>query len=339
YAGATIMGDGHVALILDVAGLAQIAELSSMTGRELHVQDQGTDLEKQESAVHQSLLTFFNAPKELCALPLDQVSRVERIKTDDIEMVGGKKIIQYRTGALPLYALEEVADVGTLEDAEELIVIVFTIHNHVFGLLASPPVDTVEAQIVVDRETLRQTGIIGSTIIRNKTALLIEVQEILNVMMPHGFSAKALPGRTRPELPSPKYRAKQPDENVSRAGVLLAEDSEFFRNQVQRLLQDHNYCVFAAEDGQAAWETLQKNPQAVHIVLTDLEMPNVDGFELTRKIKQDDQFTHLPVIALTSLAGEKDEEKGQEVGIDEYQVKLDQDQLLYSLANYVQAVV
>jgi two-component system chemotaxis sensor kinase CheA len=338
YAGATIMGDGHVALILDVAGLARIAELSTISGKELRTQYKDTGLEPQKDFVHQSLFTFYNSPSELCALPLDQVSRVERIKTQDIEMVGGKKIVQYRSGALPLYALEEVANVGILEDTEELIVIVFTIQGHAFGLLASPPVDTLQTEIVVDEETLRQTGIKGSTIIRGQTALLIDVQEILHTINPHGRGAQVLSGRPRLELPPHQGWKKEFQYTGAQIGVLLAEDSEFFRDQVKRLLEEHRYTVLEAEDGHSAWTTLQENPDAVHIVVTDLEMPNIDGFQLTQKIKQDERFAHLPVIALTSLAGETDREMGQQVGIDEYQVKLDKDKLLHSLSSYAQVL-
>ncbi|MFP4034234.1 MAG: response regulator, partial [Desulfovermiculus sp.] len=69
--------------------------------------------------------------------------------------------------------------------------------------------------------------------------------------------------------------------------------------------------------------------------LSDLEMPNMDGFELTRKVKEDERFAHLPVIALTSLASEEDQEKGRNMGIDEYHIKLDKAKLLSSLALYV----
>ena len=65
--------------------------------------------------------------------------------------------------------------------------------------------------------------------------------------------------------------------------------------------------------------------------------PVMDGFELTRRMKEEDRFKHIPVIALTSLASEEDQEKGREVGIDEYQIKLDKDRLLNSLASYLQA--
>ena len=338
YAGATIMGDGHVALILDVAGVSRLAELSTVSGAEAEQEDETQTLKKQ-GAIKQSLFTFYNAPGELCALPLDQVSRVEKIKASSVEIVGGKKIIQYREGALPLYALEEVANVGMLEDAEELIVIVFELKGHTFGLLAAPPVDTVETEIVVDEETLRQAGIKGSTIIRGQTTLLIDIYEVLETANPHLFGPKPLPGQNQLELPGEPQSSQNmaAAEDSQHMGILLAEDSDFFRDQVKRLLEENAYVVFDAEDGAVAWQTLQEAQSRVDVVLTDLEMPTMDGFELTRKIKNDTRFSHLPVIALTSLAGEDDQEKGKQVGIDEYHIKLDKDKLLASLAHYAPA--
>jgi len=66
----------------------------------------------------------------------------------------------------------------------------------------------------------------------------------------------------------------------------------------------------------------------IDIVITDLEMPNMDGFELTKRIKNDPKYSHLTVIALTSLASEAHIEKGRKVGIDEYEIKLDREKLM-----------
>jgi len=70
------------------------------------------------------------------------------------------------------------------------------------------------------------------------------------------------------------------------------------------------------------------------VVLTDLEMPNMSGFELTEKIKTTPEYSHLPVIALTSLSGEADMEKGKKVGIDVYQIKLDREKLIEVVRDY-----
>jgi two-component system chemotaxis sensor kinase CheA len=71
------------------------------------------------------------------------------------------------------------------------------------------------------------------------------------------------------------------------------------------------------------------------MVVTDIEMPNMNGFELTRKIKESNAFSHLPVIALTTLAGEEDIAKGHEVGISDYQIKLDREKLIRSIYGFL----
>ena len=112
YAGATIMGDGRVALILDVGNLAQMAGLTS-----IEASSRATDVSQEnlqalrEQKDRQSLLLFRSAENEQYAAPLSMVERIEKIKTTDIENVGGKRVIRYRGGSLPLFCVDEVANV------------------------------------------------------------------------------------------------------------------------------------------------------------------------------------------------------------------------------------
>ncbi len=314
YAGATIMGDGKVALIIDVSGLALMAELTSLEGSDRlgEAAHQVSEVKKAEKD-KASLLLFQNTEDEQFAVPLSLVERIERIKTADIEVVGGKKVIQYRGGTLPLYSLDQVAEVKSLPERNQLEVIVFTLGGREIGLMVTPPVDAVDVSVHVDTSTLRQTGIMGSTIINDKTTLMVDMFEIIRTLNPEWFDG-----------------VEEVDKLIKddRVTVLFAEDSDFFRNQVKGFLQDGGYNVLENTDGQEAWECLEKHSDKVDIVLTDLEMPNMDGFQLTEKIKGDARFSHLHVIALTSLAGDEHMAKGKKVGIDAYQVKLDRDKLL-----------
>jgi two-component system chemotaxis sensor kinase CheA len=119
------------------------------------------------------------------------------------------------------------------------------------------------------------------------------------------------------------------------ATILFAEDSTFFRNQVKGFLQSDGCNVIEAEDGLIAWDLLQKHVDEISLVLTDIEMPNLDGFRLTEKIKSDKKFSHLTVIALTTLAGEENIARGKEVGIDDYQTKMDKEKLMDSIRTHL----
>jgi two-component system chemotaxis sensor kinase CheA len=160
-----------------------------------------------------------------------------------------------------------------------------------------------------------QKGISGSTIIRDKTVLLTDVYELVDEVYPEwGGSTE-----------------KKPDKEESSVTLLLAEDSDFFRAQVRRYLEEGGYEVLDAPDGQDAWELLLKNVGKVRAVVTDIEMPRLTGLGLTQRIRSDPRVSALPVIGLTSLAGDEDIAKGIAAGITEYQIKLDRDKLLEGL--------
>jgi two-component system chemotaxis sensor kinase CheA len=320
YAGATIMGDGRVALILDVGNLAQMSGLVSLEGSKRATE---VALEAQEDYLvkkdQQSFLIFKSSEKEQFAAPLSLVERIEKIKASDIEYLGGKRVIKYRGGTLPLFSIEEVATVAPLADKDNLLVIVFTVAKREIGLLAIGPVDAVETTLDVDDSTLKQTGIMGSAIINGHTTQLVDVYEIVKALNPQWFD-------------QPK---KHENEETNRMTILFAEDSRFFRNQVKGSMEEQGYQVLEAEDGVEAWQLLQDHFNDIGIVVTDIEMPNLNGFELTQKIRNNPHFSHLPIIALTTLAGDEDVQKGKKVGIDDYQIKLDREKLLESIHHFL----
>lgn len=319
YAGATIMGDGKVALILDISNLAQMAKLAPIS--EAGQQAKAAEEEAAAAADKVALLTFKNGEKEHFAAPLSIVERIERIQTSAIEQIGDRKVVQYRGGALPLYELSQVADLASLPDKEQQEVIVFKIKDRELGLMVTPPVDALEVRLDIDTSTLKQKAISGSMIINNHTTLLVDVFELVKTMNPEWFNEEA------------KVAAEMAEEGEKI--ILFAEDSAFFRNQVKSFIEEDGFKVIEAEDGLIAWELLKERVDEIDLVVTDLEMPNMDGFELTKRIKNDPTYSHLDVIALTSLASESHIEKGKSVGIDEYEIKLDREKLMAVIRRYL----
>jgi two-component system, chemotaxis family, sensor kinase CheA len=323
YAGATIMGDGRIALILDVANLARMARLTSVDGS-----DRATELAlAAEEAVkskkdRQALLVFRSSEDEQFAVPLNQVDRIEKIKRSEVETVGGKRVMQYRDGSLSLMCVDDVAMVKPLADHDDLLVVVFHIASRAVGLLAIGPIDALEISDDIDESTLKQTGIMGSAIINGHTTMLVNVFELTQTLHPEWFENREIF----------EYSEKA---GVKPPTILIAEDSNFFRNQVKSYLTEAGYQVLEGEDGQVAWDLLVERREDIALVVTDIEMPNLNGFQLTQRIKTDKRFTGLPVIALTTLAGEEDIAKGKAVGIDEYHIKLDKERLMASVHAFV----
>jgi len=322
YAGATIMGDGRIALILDVTNLSIMAELTSMDGsdRAAEVAHAAEEMIKSKKD-KQALLTFRSSEQEQFAVPLNQVERIEKIKRSDIEELGGKRVMQYRGGSISLISVDDVAMVQPIADNEDLLVIVFNIANQIVGLLAIGPIDALQINVTIDDVTLHQTGIMGSTIIEGQTTMLVDIFEIVNTLFPEWFEDQEV--------------FEIAEEGGSVPTILIAEDSNFFRTQVCNYMTESGYEVIEGEDGAIAWELLQEHGDEITIVVTDIEMPNMDGFQLTETIRKDARFKDIPVIALTTLAGEEDVAKGKAVGVDEYHIKLDKEKLMASVHHYV----
>jgi two-component system, chemotaxis family, sensor kinase CheA len=318
YAGATILGDGRVAVILDVAGLAARLALTAGAANAAFRQ---AAVETVEGELH-SLLLFQNAPGEVCAVPIEQVSRIERVSASQIEYLGGRRTMQYRGASLPVVTLHDTASVGELTEEQRWVVIVFENMGKPLGLLAAEPLDMVESTLAIDATTLRQPGIGGSAVLKDRTILILDIFDLARAARPewaHQITPAAALKNTSDDAPT----------------VLVADDSDFFRGQIQRLVEAVGCRVLAAVDGQMAWEILDQHAGEVDLVATDVEMPRMDGLELTRQIRADARFAGLPIIALSSLAGDEEIARGMAAGVTEYQVKLNKDELTESILKAV----
>ncbi len=323
YAGATIMGDGRIALILDVSNLARMARLTSIDGSD-RASEVAKAAEAAIKATHdkQSLLIFKNSEIENFAVPLNQVERIEKIKRSDIEVLGGKRVMKYRGGSLSLICVDDLAMVQPLADHDDLLVIVFNLAKRSVGLLAIGPIDALEVSADIDDTTLSQPGIMGSIIINDQTTMLVNVFEMVQNLFPQWFQEQE------------KFEVEDVESRETPT-ILIAEDSRFFRNQVKGYMTEVGYNVIEAEDGLEGWDKLMEYGSEISMLVTDIEMPNMNGFELTKKIRGDNQFSRLPIIALTTLASAEDMAKGKEVGVNEYHIKLDKERLMLSVHEYM----
>lgn len=322
YAGATIMGDGRIALILDVTNLARMAHLTSIDGtdRANEVALAAEELIRTQKD-RQALLIFRNSEHEQFAVPLNQVERIEKIKRSEIEDMGGKRVMQYRGGSLALITVNDISSVHPLADQDDLLVIVFNMCSKPIGLLAIGPIDAIEISAEIDGVTLKQPGIMGSIIIDGHTTMLVDVFEIVQALFPDWFAEK-------PIFEVDKASGITPT-------ILIAEDSNFFRNQVKGYMTESGYNVIEGADGAIAWDLLQKHADEISMVVTDIEMPNMNGFELTETIRKNPKYNKIPIIALTTLAADEDIAKGKAVGIDEYHIKLDKEKLMACVHDYI----
>ena len=134
--------------------------------------------------------------------------------------------------------------------------------------------------------------------------------------------------------------------NKPDATVFFADDSIVARKQIEKTLQLMGVNYVGSVNGRQAWEELDKmstyaesmNKQAcemISLVLTDIEMPEMDGYILTKKIKSDPRFVGVPVIMHSSLSGMSNQQLGKSVGVDEYVAKFEPQKLSEALARRI----
>lgn len=194
FAGATIMGDGRVALILDVLGVAHRAHVISAT-RDRRLAEQQAAAEAAaaaaETAGRTTMLVFGVGESVRMAMPLSVVARLEELPSASVERATGREVIQYRGEILPLVRLADV--VGVPSDAAPdapLQVVVYAVGSRHVGLVVDRILDIVEDTVVASR-TFDAAGVLGSAVIQQKVTDLLDVQQVVRDRCPWLFTDKA----------------------------------------------------------------------------------------------------------------------------------------------------
>jgi two-component system chemotaxis sensor kinase CheA len=184
FAGATIMGDGKVALILDVLGIAQhasvIAETRDRLGGDKNLQVEEQDVEKQ------TLLLFRIGETDRMAVPLSQVARLEEFSLAKVEHTGAQEVVQYRGQIMPLVRLSQVLGLMSEDDRDPLQVVVYSHLGCSVGLVVGRILDIVEETVTVQGRSNRE-GVLGSAVIQQQVMDLIDVPGIIRLVDPMFF--------------------------------------------------------------------------------------------------------------------------------------------------------
>ncbi len=192
FAGATIMGDGRVALILDVMGVAQRANVvSDNKDRSVHETEARN---KDAGSAKQAMLLFRISNTRRMAVPLSQVARLEEFPRSAIEYSGNQQVVQYRRQIMPLISLSDALSDPKLRIAKVLPeespplsdtiqVIVYTKDESSIGLVVDRIMDVVEETLVVQRNMIRP-GVLGSAVIENKVTELLDVESVIRTVLP-----------------------------------------------------------------------------------------------------------------------------------------------------------
>jgi two-component system chemotaxis sensor kinase CheA len=307
FSGNTILGDGGVIMILDPTGIARASGIGTGTARALtHAAAQV----RTSSEERMPLLLFRVSGAETpVAIPLGLVARLERIPAERIEIAGGEPVVQYRGALMPLIP------VGAWERPEPGAtqpVLVFADRDRSMGLLVAEILDVVEDRLKIETASARQ-GFLGTAIVDGRATDVLDSSFWLKRGQEDWFG----------------HRGSSAGSSSTR--LLVVEDSAFFRSLVVPVLAAAGFEVTTAETAEAALK-LRDDGATFDAVLSDIEMPGMDGFSLVRELRRGGAWAQLPIVALTSRASPADIVRGREAGFDGHCAKFDRDEVLTALS-------
>ncbi|MCD8497080.1 MAG: chemotaxis protein CheW [Alphaproteobacteria bacterium] len=317
FSGNTILGDGSVIMILDPNGLARASGELDVSESKASTDQEATGLFGNDEKT--SLLLFRAGDSTPKTVPLSLVARLENFKMSNIEHSGDKMVIQYRGALMPLVPFNHGVH---LEGADDKPVLVFSDKGQSMGIIVDEIVDITEE--FVDVQTgVSQPGIMGSAIIAGKATDVIDIGHFLNSLGSQWF-------KDHDDTPFTSAGEAAAGRGHNRRHVLLVDDSPFFRNMIVPLLRVAGYDVTSTDNAGDALKLCENGAQ-FDVIVSDIEMPEMDGFEFARKIKTGSNWQDTPLVALTSHATPQDIERGLEVGFYKYIAKFDKDTLLTTI--------
>jgi two-component system chemotaxis sensor kinase CheA len=310
YAGATIMGDGRVALILDVLGIGQLSGVVQESHEQTKVDAQQGDRSDRD---RQTFLLFRAGPFERLSVPLALVARLEEFAKSKIEHAGGQRVVQYRGKILSLVSLTSIlegAEDQAAEFPDQVQVVVFGNGERRIGILVDQILDIVQETVSV-RQPSQRKGMLGSAVIGGKVTDILDLQAIIEAADDRWFG-------------KPEVQASE------KSTVMLAEPSSFTRGIVRSSLEMAGYNVIEAADTRQALLELER--REIDVVAASLDLPTAGGFDFLEKMRKMPTLAGIPALALANRGDEKPPRGKYPVEFEDFQVKFDRDAMLRSLA-------
>ncbi|MDQ6994391.1 MAG: chemotaxis protein CheW [Mariprofundaceae bacterium] len=278
YGGCSILGDGVVIPIFDCNELASLMKLSQEAEALQHLE------EEEEISMHelQHTLVFAEGGQRF-AIPMALIERLECFPEKNIEQAGSSEVLQYRDDVIAVLRWSSLIDVHRDIEADESVYgLILSDGYKYLCLQVEEVIDILE--IPLDIKMASDNPLfLGTSVIEGIATEVVDVFEVVKKVDADWFSRN-------------KSTASQ-EEEISPT-ILFVEDATFFRNLVIPVLDALGYESWVAKDGLEACSILEnKTPD---LILTDLEMPNMDGYALVDWVKGRPELSDMPVVALTA---------------------------------------
>lgn len=303
YAGATIMGDGNVALILDVMGLAKSGRVIGET----RSHGAGAAEAVAGAEERQTLLLFRAGDSDRLAVPLALVDRLEEFPAERVETSGGRPVVQYRERILPLLELAEKlgGERRALDAQHPAQVLVFSEGEHRIGIVVDEILDIVEENVTA-RGGANREGIAGSAVVGDRITDLIDLRRLIEGADPNWFGSGTTGARE----------------------ILLVDEETFSRGLLRQRLEGAGYHVFEAGDSEEALRLLSTN--RIQAILARMAS-GADRYPLLDRLSARPDLADIPVIGLADSYEEAGRIADRGVSVADCRLRLDEAAVLESI--------
>jgi two-component system chemotaxis sensor kinase CheA len=316
------MGDGKVALIVDAQGFFNSVDKGH--GQAVtQLLDEAVNLKTYNNDDQEILLCGLGDQRNY-AIPLMLVSRLEEFQSSNIEWTGDQAVIKYGNIPMPLINIERTLKLKgyslleSIKNKPNTVVpcVVVKIRNQVFGLVVDSIRDIAISEGGISSDSVDRDGLLGTIFVTKKTITLLDIHGIVG-MQKLGKNVFAKKG------------------SVANGKILLVEDSPLYRKVVKDYLEDNGFEVATAINGQEALTYLNSEISEVNLIITDIEMPIMDGFEFSKEVRASvKKYANIPIIALSTRVTQQDREKGVGVGFTQHLEKLNKQEVLNIVSAY-----
>jgi chemosensory pili system protein ChpA (sensor histidine kinase/response regulator) len=268
------------------------------------------------------------------AIPMDAVEEILHIQASQIHMAGNQLMLLWREEFIRLVRLQDLVKYATVQSDAPSPTPITQDHIPVLILAANENVIAIAVEKLLGQQEIvvkalpaplsKPKGIAGNTILGDgRVVTILDVDDLICEFTPQSSTAVTVDDR-RSQILAP-VPTTQPQ-------ILVVDDSYTIRQLLTLTLTRARYRVIQAKDGQDALEKLQ-NGLSCNLIIADIEMPRMDGFQLLQAIKSNSQFAAIPVAILTSRSGTKHRQMGMDLGASAYFTKpYSEAQLLEAIA-------
>ncbi|MBN1758358.1 MAG: chemotaxis protein CheW [Chitinispirillaceae bacterium] len=302
YAGAAVLGNGRVAMILDIMGLATLGKL------QIGSTEGGTPAAKRSFDDHQTVLQFNIGGPERFVIPLCLITRVQEVQPDQIKHAHNREYLTYREELIPLIRIEQAVPEFSSDYTTEGLSIIIPKSQKPFGVVVARIIDTIEVPTNLDTGTIHAPCIIGSQLLQGEPTLYIDLLQIMEKIDPVWVEDTGAPVA------------------FDQKRFLVIDDSAFYRNLLGSFLRGSGATVTTADNGDIALKILTE--ETFDAVISDIEMPVMNGFDFIRAVRERNLAPGVPMLAVSTGEEQHLKPRALDRGFDDFKPKSNLEELL-----------